>query len=133
LLKNCDFRESECLAHDVLIYRLAVPRSEPAQREATTLKAFDIRSLTIVWALVLATPIAAMSQSSADASTCSQERGPACQASVLSVPTAGAHSGARFGFTMTDPTMLVVLGTGLLSLGLWTRRVLPGRRGTSSG
>jgi len=104
----------------------------PQQREAAALKALDLRSLTIVWALVLATPVAAMSQSSVIVSVCPEGSGPACQTSALSGSSTNVDAGGRAGFAVTDPATLVVLGAGLVSLGLWTRRILPGRRVTSS-
>ena len=97
-----------------------------------------MRSLVIVLAFILTTPVAAMSQSNAVASVCAHGSGPACQASGVSIRPADSDSAGdtavrlhrKLKVALTDPGTLVVLGAALVSLGLWTRRVLPGRRAT---
>lgn len=95
----------------------------------------------IVLAFTLATPVAAMSQSKADASVCVQGSGPACKAGGVSVRPADSDTAGdtavqlrgKLKVALTDPGTLVVLGAALVSLGFWTRKFLPGRRATSAG
>jgi hypothetical protein len=120
------------LAHAVL--DSVTDRTNRVKKSLTTTKTTLLSlAMTFVCVAALAAPVAITSRATSQASPCTPESGSACGASATVYPVASSGvsmllGSGKAGFVVTDPGTLMLLGATLVSVGVWTRRLLFDKR-----